>query len=78
MNAELIKKEVAAICNRKITRLRKISEDTKFHQIIRKRATQEIYHLQDTRFRWCESTFLDRCQQRIKEELQEQHDCHWR
>jgi len=72
MNAELIRKEVAAVCDRRIARLKKFLGNLKLirrHRV----AIQQIHNLQDLRYRWCESSFLDRCQQRIKEELQEQN-----
>lgn len=77
MNAQLIKKEVESICNRKIAKLRNASRLIYNGRAISK-LNQQIRNLQDLRYRWVESSFLDRCQQRIREELQEQHDCHWR
>jgi len=68
MNAELIRKEVAAICDRKIARLRKTIADLRFIRHARV-LNQQIRNLQDLRYRWVESSFLDRCQQRIKEEI---------
>jgi len=55
MNIELIKREVSAVCTRRIDRLRAvllISPST--------RCMREIHALQDLRYKWTESGALER------------------
>jgi hypothetical protein len=66
MNIELIKRDVRHICDRKIQRLRNVlltSPSTK--------CSQEIRHLQDMRYRWTESGYLERRAERIAREMAE-------
>lgn len=61
MNIKAIRKEVAAVCDRKIARLDKVYQNPK--------ARREIQYLQDLKHRWIESSFLERKQAHITAQL---------
>lgn len=62
MNIAAIRKEVAAVCDRKIARLDKV-----YQGLASNRVRREIHYLQDLKYRWIESGWLMRYQARIQE-----------
>lgn len=64
MNIKAIRKEVAAVCNRKIARLDKVYQGPASQRVRR-----EIHYLQDLKYRWIESSWLERKQERILDNI---------
>lgn len=61
MNIAAIRKEVAAVCDRKIARLEKANNGPASNK-----AKREIHYLQDLKYRWIDSSWLARYQARIQ------------
>ena len=59
MNIAAIRKEVAAVCDRRIARLDKVYQGPASAKV-----RAEIHALQDLKYRWIESGWLERVQAR--------------
>lgn len=66
MNIQLIRKEVTAVCDRKIARL-----DREYTGPAQNRVRREIHYLQDLKFRWVSSSWLEVKKSRIAAQMAE-------
>jgi hypothetical protein len=66
MNITAIRKEVAAVCDRRIARL-----DRVYQSPAESKVKREISYLQDLKFRWIESSALELRAQHIARQMAE-------